>query len=136
MTNKDLFQKVREMKLPLGEYALFGSAPLGIRELKICHDIDIIVTPDLYNKYKKDGWEVETTPDGSEYLGKDEIEIWQDWWPPASWDLKKLIQEAEIINDLPFVKLEDVVKWKKMSGRKKDLGDLEIVEKFLHNHTI
>ncbi len=44
MTNKELFKKVKNLNLPIGDYALFGSAPMGIRGLRECHDIDIIVT--------------------------------------------------------------------------------------------
>ena len=40
-------------------------------------------------------------------------------WGPGDWDIRKLINEAELINDLPFVKLEIVKKWKQTSGREK-----------------
>ena len=42
MSGKDLFQKVKELNLPKGKYALFGSAPMGLRGIRECHDIDII----------------------------------------------------------------------------------------------
>jgi len=42
-----------------------------------------------------------------------------------------LIDDAEIIDGLPFVKLEYVVKYKKQDGREKDLKDIETIEKFL-----
>jgi len=47
-------------------------------------------------------------------------------------DIKKLIAEAEIIDDLPFVKLEDVLKWKKLCNRgEKDKRDIELIENYL-----
>ncbi|MFA6131648.1 MAG: hypothetical protein WC702_01075 [Patescibacteria group bacterium] len=130
MSNEDLFQKVRELKLPVGKYALFGSAPLGIRKLRDCHDVDIIVTEDLWNEYKDKNWEIKTMPDGSPYLCNGEIELWKNW-KPGQWDLKQLIEEAETIDGLPFVRLETVLEWKRMKGREKDLKDIEIIEKFL-----
>ncbi|OGE76230.1 MAG: hypothetical protein A3K06_00250 [Candidatus Doudnabacteria bacterium RIFCSPHIGHO2_01_52_17] len=130
MNNNDLFQRVKELKLPIGKYALFGSAPSGIRGLKDCRDIDIIVTEDLWDEYKSKGWETRVMPRGSQYLWNDEIELWKDWYP-GKWDIKKLIDEAEMIDELPFVKLEHVVKWKRQSGREKDLKDIETIEKFL-----
>ncbi len=109
MSNNDLFQRVREMELPIGEYALFGSAPLGIRALRDCRDIDIIITEDLWNKYRSKKWKIKTMPHGSKYLWNDGVELWKDWYP-GKWDIQKLIDEAEMIDGLPFVKLEYVLK--------------------------
>ncbi|MBU1180187.1 nucleotidyltransferase domain-containing protein [Patescibacteria group bacterium] len=130
MTNNDLFQRVKELKLPIGKYALFGSAPLGIRKLKDCHDIDIVVTEDLWNEYKSKNWEIKTMPHGSQYLLNNEIELWKDW-KPGNWDIQELIDEAEMIDGIPFVKLEYVIEWKRKNGREKDLKDIETIEKLL-----
>ncbi len=132
MSNRDLFQRVKELGLPIGKYALFGSAPLGIRELRDCRDVDIVVTKDLWNKYKKKNWEMKTMPHGSQYLYNDKIELWKDWGP-GRWNVQKLINEAEIIDELPFVKLKYVVEWKKQNGREKDLKDIKTAEKLLRS---
>lgn len=129
-SNQNLFQRVKELKLPMGKYALFGSAPLGIRKLKNCRDIDIVVTEDLWDEYKQKNWKLRTKPHGSKYLWNKKIELWKDW-QPGQWDIKQLIKEAEIINDLPFVRLERVLEYKKLLGRKKDLADIKIIKKFL-----
>ena len=135
MGNEELFQKVKELNLPIGEYALFGSAPMGVRGLRECHDIDIIVTEKLWNDYKnKSEWKLMEIREDNNYfegLRNDDIELWKDWWP--GWNVDKLIQEAEIIDGLPFVKLEEVIKWKRFRAREKDLKDVEIIEKFKSN---
>jgi hypothetical protein len=131
MSNIDLFQKAKDLKLPVGQYALFGSAPMGIRGLKDCRDVDIIVTEDSWNNYKEKGWEARTSFYGSFHLWKDEIELYKDW-KPGEWDIQQLIQEAEMIDGLPFVKLERVIEWKKIYDREKDWKDIEIIEKFLN----
>lgn len=130
--NKQLFRRVKELNLPSGKYTLFGSAPICVRGLKDCsHDIDIIVTEDIWNIYlKKDGWKLKRMDHGSEYLWNNYIELWKDW-RPGIWDIEKLIKEAEIIDGLPFVKLEYVIQWKKLLGREKDLHDIELIEKYL-----
>lgn len=140
MNTKDLFQRVKDLSLPLGEYALFGSAPMGIRGLRECHDVDIIVTKKLWNKYKdKSGWILVKTQDKDKYsdgLRNNGIELWKDWWP--KWNIKKLIQEAEIIDGLPFVRLEEVLNWKKHIAIErdfeKDFKDIEIIENFLQKN--
>lgn len=135
MGNKELFAIVKGLNLPKGKYALFGSAPLGIRGLRECHDIDIIVTQELWNQYRyKPEWKLKKITGGGndfEGLRNDNIELWKDWWP--GWDIKKLIQEAEIIEGLPFVRMGQVLKWKKFIARKKDLEDVELIENYLKN---
>lgn len=128
--NHILFSKLREFALPVGKYAIFGSGPLGIRSLKECHDLDVIVTEDIFEKYKTSpDWKLKDCND-SQYLENDGIEFWKNW-NPGNWDINKLIQEAEVIDDLPFVKLEEVLKWKKINTREKDLKDIEIIENYL-----
>jgi hypothetical protein len=131
MDNKQLFKKVKDLNLPLGKYALFGSAPMGIRNLKDCHDADIIVAEDLWEEYKNKGWEIKNSPFNTIYLCKEEIELWKEW-RPEEWNIRELIGGAEIIDGLPFVRLEKVVEWKKIYGREKDLRDIEVIENFLN----
>ena len=133
MSNKDLFQRVKKLNLPIGKYALFGSAPMGIRGLKECHDIDMVVDEDLWQEYKnKAGWQYKITEHGVEHIESDDgdFEIWHDWRPWYQ-EIDWLINEAEIIDDLPFVKLKYVIDWKRQYGREKDLKDIKIIEKFL-----
>lgn len=140
MSNIGLFEQVRELNLPRGKYALFGSAPIGVRGLRECHDIDIIVTEDIFNEYKeKFCWNIVKTQK-SIYLEKDNIELWKEWGPDYfssdMWNIKRLIDEAEIINNLPFVKLKEVLKSKTLLGeilkRNKDLEDVKIINEFLN----
>lgn len=135
MSNKELFAQVKKLNLPIGKYALFGSAPLGIRNLKDCHDVDIIVTEDLWNKYKnKSEWELKEMPNEFKdvYLCNGDIELWKNW-RPGNWDIESLIKNAEISSGLPFVKLEEMIRWKKMNGREKDLKDVEVAENYIRN---
>jgi len=74
-----LFQKVNDLNLPGGEYALFGSTPLGVRGIRESRD-------------------------------------------------------AEVIDGLSFVLLEEVLKWKKLNGREKDLRDVELIMEYLKNN--
>ena len=131
MDNKNLFQKAKDLNLPIGKYALFGSTPMGIRGLKECEDIDIIVSEDLWSLYKSNpDWKFGKTENGSEFLANGDVEFWHTWtpWYP---NVDGLIAEAEIIDGLPFVRLEEVLSWKKAYAREKDFKDVEIIEKYL-----
>lgn len=47
---------------------------MGIRGIRECHDIDIIVTEDVWESFPKKLWEVRVVPNGSMYLWKENIE--------------------------------------------------------------
>jgi len=133
-----MFQKllndVKSLNIPIGQYALFGSASLLVRGLReASHDIDIVVKQDLYDEYEthKD-WVVRFMRVDDPYLEWDghNIEFWKTWGP-GEWDIDSIIDNAEVIDGIPYVQLETVLKWKKLCGRPKDLKDVELIETHL-----
>ena len=134
MSAANLFENLKKLKLPEGKYAIFGSGPMCVRGLRECRDLDVIITEDIFVEYsKKPEWKTQKY-NTTFYLENEGIEIWKDWAPdymPNVWDIERLIAAADIINDLPFVKLEEVLKWKKALRREKDLKDIKLIEDYL-----
>lgn len=130
--NNDLFEKFKKLDLPIGEYAIFGSGPMGVRGLKESNDIDVVVLTDIFEEYKnKPEWKLKKIESwGIDSLGCGDIEL-LNGWGPGLWDVQKIIDEAEIIDGLVFVKLEKVLEWKKTMNREKDKKDIEIIENYL-----
>ncbi|MDO8638628.1 MAG: hypothetical protein Q7R43_03565 [Candidatus Daviesbacteria bacterium] len=128
----ELLKEFENIDLPLGKFAVFGSGPLTAHEIRETNDIDIIVLPATYDQLKNEGWKEKIWPSGSKYLAKGNFEVCKEWicntYNP---DIKKLIENAEIINGVPFVKLEEVKSWKQAFGREKDLKDVELIDQFL-----
>lgn len=124
---QEILEQVRGLHLPLGSYALFGSGPLGVRGLREMNDADIIVTREVFDTLRSSlDWTYECKANGSECLHRGDVEMFYGW-APGEWNVKKLITEAEIIEGLPFVKLEEVKHWKQMRNSKKDKMDLELI---------
>ncbi len=128
--------KIKKLDLPLGTYALFGSVPMAAHGIRECRDIDVVASPELYNRLKTmRGWKEKALPDGTKSLVKDNVEIYPEWkwcreYQP---DTQRLIDEAEIIDGIPVVKLEEVLMWKRASGREKDLKDIGLIERYLES---
>ncbi|MFC1756735.1 hypothetical protein ACFLZC_01060 [Patescibacteria group bacterium] len=62
---EELFKKLKELNLPLGKYAVFGSGSMCAHGLRDCNDIDLLVTKDLFEEYKlKEGWSVKKLKSG------------------------------------------------------------------------
>lgn len=118
---------VSELNLPQGAYAIFGSGPLAVRGLREPKNIDIVVTTELFNEMSVDPhWKLGKVRDGHRSLTQGEIGLF-DTWAPGSWDVYELIHNAEMIDGLPYVRLESVVEWKTLRNSPKDIHDIELI---------
>lgn len=128
--------ELKKLNLPKGKYAVFGSGPLAIRGLRENKDIDIMVKSGLWKELKKKYPDrIKKTKDNkaeSIHLGNIEIlEInYQDWSSFID-DPNKLIDQAEIIQGFPFVKLDHLLECKKIMNREKDWKDIELINNYL-----
>lgn len=129
-----IFERIRQFNLPAGQYAVFGSSLLDVWGLRPAADLDIIATPELYAKLKRDGWE-EKQGNGFAYLVKDDANVTTIQERPTDGDYLpdrlRLIKDAVLIEGLPFVRVEEVIACKRAYGRPKDLSDIELLEKHL-----
>jgi hypothetical protein len=114
----------------MDKYIVFGSGPLMIRGLVEGHDLDVFVSDDIFEEYKKKvGWKLNQCK--KDYtISKDGIEL-SKTWKPGEWDLNELINDAEYINDIPFVSLNITKQWKLLKGREKDLNHIKVIDRYL-----
>ena len=121
--------ELEKLNLPRDKFAIFGSGPLAVRGIRETNDLDIIVKPDLWEELKKK-YPVTSEEKGLMVIGN--IEIYSKW---GGWfsDLAQLIEEADIIQGLRFVKLERVLEWKKKFNREKDKIDVDLIYEYLKN---
>jgi len=132
----NVIEEVNKLNFPIGQYVVVGSSPMAIRGLKEAHDIDIVVTPQLFEKCRIDGWETMswTYPEkvGQIYLKEGNIELYLDVnagnFNPT---IEELIERSETIQGVPFITLEDMISFKKAYGREKHLNDIKTTEEYL-----
>ncbi len=135
--NRDGFQLVRSLELPLGDYAIFGSGPLIVRGvIAATNDIDIVS--------RGDAWERARTVGDLVLLPEYDVEIVTCFdgivtggpcWAIGGFDIDDLIDTAEMIEGLPFVGLEHVVCYKQIAGRPKDLEHLRLYAEAVRDAT-
>lgn len=127
-----LLADVRALELPDGEYVVFGSGPLVVRGLREGADIDLVVTPDLFERLRGDGWEVCTRPDGGETLTRGDLDVMCRLdFPGYRRDVRALIARAERIDGVPFLPLDELRTFKVALGRPKDHVDLDLIDRAL-----
>ena len=126
----NLLKELKELNLPVEDFAIFGSGPMAIRGLRENDDLDIIVKKELWEKLSKK-YPVRTKNEGrTSYIQIGGIEIFKNWKPWFE-STEELIDEADIIQGIRFVRLERVIKWKKAMGRDKDFVDIEKIEEYM-----
>lgn len=124
-----LLEELKKLQLPIGEFALCGSAPMAVRGLRDVQDLDIIVSENLYQKLKQK-YSDEKYQSNLGPLKINNLEISYTWLNDLD-EAKKIISEAEIINDWPFAPLKYIIDYKQMLNRQKDLDDLKLIEGYL-----
>ena len=133
LSKKDIIEKVKSLNFPENSYIVFGSGPLAILEIREVNDIDILVSKEMYVKLEKFGWKKIYKSQNDESLAYDIFEAYDNWnFGAYSPTLPELLSRAIKIDGVYFASLEDVQKWKTISGRPKDIKDLELIDKYLH----
>jgi len=130
--NHPLFQKLLSLNLFVEDFAVFGGGPMFAHGIKWTgHDLDIIARGKAWEQASKMG-EVKKAKLGKGSvveLFDGTVEIFNDW-SPGLWDINELINAAEYIEGIKFVTLENVIKYKKIYNRPKDLEQIKLIEEF------
>lgn len=130
----EIFKRIEKFNLPTGQYAVFGSALLDVWGLRDANDLDIIVTPELFEQLKNEGWE-EKQGNGFFILSRLDANVTTVQNRPTDGDYNpdriQLIKEAIEINGIPFVRVEEVIACKTAYNRPKDLQDIKMLQDYL-----
>ena len=121
-----MFDLLRGLELPGGDYAVFGSGPLIVRGVVAgTNDLDVICRGAAWEQVRSLGTE-RLFSEGNPYVEMfDGLLTFGITWKYGVFDLDELINTAEWIDGLPFVLLEHVVTYKRAAGRRKDLAHLD-----------
>ncbi|MDO8669617.1 MAG: hypothetical protein Q7K65_04965, partial [Candidatus Buchananbacteria bacterium] len=120
--------ELKKLNLPQNSFAIFGSGPMAIRNMREITDLDLIVKPDLWQRLKEKYSKHLVPRKNTGELRIGHISIFQNWLPWFD-DVNALIDKADLIDGIRYVKLENVISWKKQMARKKDLQDIKTIQK-------
>ena len=134
-SNRDLFELLRSLELPLGDYAVFGSGPLIVRGIiEATNDLDVVSRGRAWEHALSRGFLV-LLPDGDEIVScfGGAVTIGRSW-AYGDFDIDELINTADVIDGIPFVRLEHVVRYKEIAARQKDLTHLRLLAEHQRSH--
>ena len=128
----ELFERLRSLQLRRDDYAVFGSGPLVVRGvIEATNDLDVLC--------RGEAWETVcrlAPPQHDRQWDVELVSLYDDrltfgtTWAIGEVSTNDVIDTAEIIEGLPFAKLEYVVEYKTTSGRPKDLAHLAALARF------
>lgn len=132
MTGTEIIQQVKSLSLPADEYVVYGSCPMAIAGIREASDVDMYVTPRVYQQLVSQGWKIINKGPGDTPATMEVFEVHDNWdFSPYSPSLAHLQTTATIVDEVPFASLEEVRKWKAESGGLKNLEDVRLIDNYL-----
>lgn len=129
---------LRSIELPPTDYAVFGSGPLLVRGIITdAADVDVISRGAAWTQAQDTG--------AVTYLEEHNVTVCSFFgglvtvgtsWAYGQVDIVELIDTAEMIDGLPFVRLEHVIAYKRIASRPKDLAHLQLTEEWLASREV
>ncbi len=123
---------MKSLNFPGGSYVVYGSCPMAAAGIREAGDIDILVTTELLERLRKEGWKELVKSPNDKPVVKNGVEAMDTWafsiYNPT---LEHLLATADIYEDIPFANLQEVRRWKEASGRPKDLEDIKLIDAYL-----
>jgi 8-oxo-dGTP pyrophosphatase MutT (NUDIX family) len=129
----NILQKIKELNIPNDQYVVIGSGTMSALGIREANDIDMSVTEELFDKLKETGeWE-EFEKYGRPFLKKDVFDINKHLgWEKYSITIQEANNSALFIEDIPFMNLDELIKFKAAMGREKDFKDIELIKEYLN----
>ena len=136
--------KLEKLGLPKNKYVIVSSGVMALYGIRENDDLDISVTPDLiYRILKMTKFNVKM------YKAKEDHHIFPLFPICRLFDGKieigfrtfissihQLIRDATSYKGHLFLSFDHLINWKKDIGRKKDLDDIKLIERFCKKHKI
>ena len=124
MLNKEkIIRLLKEAAFDAGEYWVTSGAAMvlyGIRD--VTRDIDLGCTSKLADELEGRGYPSEVLPDGSRRIVfSEEIELFENW----------IEDQAVLLEGIPAVSLEGLIRMKEKLGREKDRNDILLIKEHL-----
>ena len=132
----NLFEEVKRLDLPPGEYVVIGSGILGALGIRDIADVDLLVSPRVFEQLRERGWvyqEIDIEGRTRQKLTHGVAEAFKDfWYGNINPDPANMIKDAQIIEGIPFLSLEKLMEIKQVLNRPKDCADIALIEKYLN----
>ncbi len=127
-----------DLELPTEEYIVVGSGILNALNLRESNDIDLVVSEALFEHLSESGnWKRQTHNDlDIPIVERGPVEAFLTWDDPQYQpNLASLQQDQRVMDDVPYVSLARLRRWKERTGRPKDISDIALIDEYVRKHS-
>ncbi len=123
---------VKRLDLAPDSYIVIGGAVLEAMKLRQTHDVDLIVSNDVYREYRdKHHWQEYVQDNGKKILSHNGYNLMHTW---MSKNLKRLNRSKQVIDGVNFMGINELIDAKRRLGRKKDIADIALLKEYKKTH--
>lgn len=135
-SSMNVFTEVTNLQLPPEDFLVLGSGIMGALGIRPIGDLDLLVTPEVFERLRNEGWKYElvTINDRQrEKISKDKTEAFKDfWWKNSQLEIRLGTIEPQVIQGIRFLPLSVLREVKLAMGREKDLEDIVLIDNYLN----
>lgn len=135
MSFQTQLQNLKALNLPPKEFVIVSSGSLAVRGIREAKDLDVIVSDKLwteltkrYSVFEKDGVQRIDCGNDIEILENDSGKTITHLIP-----VSEVFANADTIDGIQYMNLEQLKKIKLHFGREKDLKDIALIDEYLKN---
>lgn len=128
---------MKTLGLPEGSFVVFGSCPMALADIREANDIDMLVSPKIYDQLRKKGWKVLDKGPKDTPVTYNVFEAHKNWdFSDYSPTLEQLLSTATIVDGIPFASLAEVRKWKSTSDKPKYAEDVRLIDRYFSKKNV
>lgn len=125
-------EMMQRLKLPVESYVVIGGGVLEALGLRQTHDVDAVVSDEVYREYRdKHRWQEYTQDNGKKTLSHNGYNLMHTW---MGMSLKRLKKHSFTIDGVPMMSVDDLIEAKRRLGRRKDASDITLLTEYQQNH--
>ena len=133
-TRQTAVEKIKKLGIKQDDYVVIGGAVLEALHLRDTMDIDIVVSDEVYTRYRdKKHWKEYVQDNGKRVLVHNSYNMMRTWMGNS---LKRLKRDAFVVDGVSLMNIQMLIESKRHLGRRKDLADITLLKQYLQHHPV
>ena len=130
---RDVVAMIKKLEFNQSDFVVIGGSVMEVLGLRSTNDVDMVVEQSLYDELHENlGWHEFIQDNGECILSHEGFHAMRSW---LGWDASNLKKDALIIDNIHYMNPSKLMEGKQRVGRKKDIEDVILLQKYLRQHS-